>query len=473
MCDNHHEGQLGAHQGSIHSTAGAIPVKNEKGELSMQKVKVTRYVSGKRPEYAPSGDQTSSSEDEEGFVDRRKPAVYEDSEWNHDNFELKQKLDLSEHENSDTRLRRLKRMIESGSLSRARRVEEPEVLEGDGEDEWDRRRHYESDSDSNGEEEVVDEEEADHRRACIRNRVLKIHEQEKLLKKEDDNKEESDPLSDSEYEEETDSEEVEPAFPLLKPVFVKKSERQTVADKGSGASTLETPEQQKKQNARRKETLKLIEMEIQQRRRRKSGEKGTGNEGEQDATTHKLSDVNTDEEPDEADYEAWKVRELKRMKRDREERAAYEREKMELKRIRNLTEEERRLHLKLRPKQITNKAEKGKYRFLQKFYHRGAFYLDQEEEILKRDVSEPTLEDHFDKTMLPQVMQVKSFGRNGRTKYTHLTDQDTSDFDCGWMEDIQHKWKFHFDKAAGVRQVFEKPSLKSSKSVRGDDSSRK
>ena len=30
----------------------------------MQKVKVTRYVSGRRPEYAPSDSETDSSEDE-------------------------------------------------------------------------------------------------------------------------------------------------------------------------------------------------------------------------------------------------------------------------------------------------------------------------------------------------------------------------------------------------------------------------
>ena len=31
---------------------------------------------------------------------------------------------------------------------------------------------------------------------------------------------------------------------------------------------------------------------------------------------------------------------------------------------------------------------------------------DKEDEVLKRDFSAPTLEDHFNKTVLPKVMQV-------------------------------------------------------------------
>jgi hypothetical protein len=89
----------------------------------------------------------------------------------------------------------------------------------------------------------------------------------------------------------------------------------------------------------------------------------------------RIDDVCTDDENDELEYEAWKIRELKRVKRDKEEKEQLEKDGNEIDRLRNMTEDQRRQELRNRPKQITNKAIKGKYKFLQKYFHRGAFYL--------------------------------------------------------------------------------------------------
>lgn len=137
--------------------------------------------------------------------------------------------------------------------------------------------------------------------------------------------------------------------------------------------------------------------------------------------------------------------------------------KAEVERFRTLTDDERRLALRVRPKHITNQAVKGKYKFLQKYFHRGAFYLDEEDEIFKRDFSQATLDDHFDKTILPKVMQVKNFGRCGRTKYTHLVDQDTTKFDSPWFMETPSNIKFLNERSGGMKQIFEKPSVKRKK----------
>lgn len=132
-------------------------------------------------------------------------------------------------------------------------------------------------------------------------------------------------------------------------------------------------------------------------------------------------------------YEAWKLRELKRLKRDAEEREEDAQEKAELLRRRNMTDEERMEEDRRLGKLTSDEArqQKPKMQFLQKYYHKGVFYMDndsvkQPDDVRAKDYNAPTLGDHTDKEKLPQIMQVKNFGKRGRTKYTHLVDQDTT-----------------------------------------------
>lgn len=435
---------------AIQSTAGAVPVRNEKGELSMQKVKVHRYVSGKRPDYAKDARSDSESDDDD-FLERK----------NQPHRAPSPEPVRSDDEVNDPRLRRLKIAERETEVrpERRRHIVEPEVLESSDEDEKEHVNLIEQkhtleaapDEDEESEAELSDSE-IERKREILRQRMISLQKEEEFMAKEEE-KSDSDSEQSSEYEEYTDSE--EETGPRLKPIFVRKRDRATILEKEKEALKEKQMEieQQKQAEERRRQTLRLVEETIRKEQQAAAKETNEPN----------LNDVCTDDENDEVEYEAWKLRELKRVKRDREEREAIERERLEIERLRNMSEEERRLELRLNPKQVTNKAVKGKYKFLQKYYHRGAFYLDKEDEVLKRDFAQATLDDHFDKTILPKVMQVKNFGRSGRTKYTHLVDQDTTQFDAAWSNETSYNLKFHNSQAGGMKQTFIKPTLKKRK----------
>uniref|UniRef100_A0A1A7YLS6 Microfibrillar-associated protein 1 n=2 Tax=Iconisemion striatum TaxID=60296 RepID=A0A1A7YLS6_9TELE len=419
----------------IQSTAGAVPIRNEKGEISMEKVKVKRYVSGKRPDYAP---MESSDEEEEDFKFAKK------------GVEVELEVEQQEEDVNDPRLKRLLNRTSEDveeRLARHRQIVEPEVVA-----ESMRTLMKAHGPQEEEEEEEVDDEEIERRRAMMRQRAMeRKNEEMEVMEVEEEGKSGEESESESEYEEYTDSE--DEAEPRLKPVFIRKKDRVTVAEREAEELKQRELEAEAKRQAedRRRYTLKIVEEEA-----KKEFE-------ENRRSLAALEALDTDGENEEEEYESWKVRELKRIKRDREAREAMEREKGEIDRFHNMTEEERRAELRNSGKVVTNKASKGKYKFLQKYYHRGAFFMNEEEDVYKRDFSAPTLEDHFNKTILPKVMQVKNFGRSGRTKYTHLVDQDTTSFDSAWAQESAQNSKFFKQKAAGVRDVFDRPTVKKRK----------
>ncbi|KAL5291514.1 MFAP1 family protein [Megaselia abdita] len=444
----------------IQSTAGAVPVRNDKGEIYMKKVKVQRYVSGKRPQYANKHDSSDGDSDLEDFIDNRRKANEKDE--NPDNEDVRKEVE--DEEIDDPRLRRLKQLQidrdgERERVERHRAIHEPQFLDSESEkseDEEPKRKEVDSAttrkitlaSDSDSDDGELSDTEIENRRQRLRNQMLQQQKQEEILQKEEENKSESSDSESSEYEDESESE--EDHEPRLKPLFVRKRDRATIAEKEREAAKQKQIELEEKRAAkeRRRETLRLVEQSV----------KRDLEKTKPDNLEPNINDVCTDDENEDVEYEAWKLRELKRIKRDREEKDNTEREKLEIDRFRNMTEEERKQELRANPKLLTNKATKGKYKFLQKYFHRGAFYMDEEQDLLKRDFAQATLEDHFDKTILPKVMQVKNFGRCGRTKYTHLVDQDTTQFDSPWYSETANNVKFLNERGAGMKQVFEKPT---------------
>jgi microfibrillar-associated protein 1 len=203
----------------------------------------------------------------------------------------------------------------------------------------------------------------------------------------------------------------------MKPVFVKKTARETIQE----------------QERLQQEALAKKEKEFQDQEKRKQ------ESHDMVVNALKKTDISQDEKIDDTDgldedleFQQWKVRELMRIKRDKEQREYRLVDTEDIERRRIMTDaqvaEENR-------KDGILDVEKPKMKFLQKYYHKGAFYTDDDkvgEALEKTNALEPTLEDHQDKTTLPSILQVKNFGKHGRTKYTHLVDQDTTTLDSPW-----------------------------------------
>jgi microfibrillar-associated protein 1 len=118
----------------------------------------------------------------------------------------------------------------------------------------------------------------------------------------------------------------------------------------------------------------------------------------------------TDDLDPSAEFDAWRLRELSRLARDKESRLLKESERAEIERRRALPEaqrlrEDEEYARKTREIKMQEREERG---FMDKFYHKGAFH--QDDEILKRRVSGKT-ESAVDVNLLPKIMQVKNFGK--------------------------------------------------------------
>ena len=357
--------------------------------------RVGRYWPGKAPEWAKE-DHDDDDDHHVGKHKKKKVDVLDD--------------ELERNKNDDPRLRRLGQV-----RADHRRVREAAEVVSTEEEEL-----------RNQEKEEEDVDALEERRSRIREKNLKRTREEADLMPplEDEDEEEVQEEEESEYE--TDSEYEMFGIYMMKPVFVPKAVRETIAERERMEAEEEALEElaKKKLEMRKIETKAIVVAEV-----RKEEERRKNVQLEEEAD---LGDVETDDETNEAEeYEAWHTRELGKIKREKEARGAMLREKEEVDKLRNITEEERKeWERDNNPKPSSSEKPKKKWKFMQRYYHKGAYFQeqgsDETDDIYQRDYSAPTGVDKLDKSVLREVMQVKKFGRSGGTKWTHLVKEDTT-----------------------------------------------
>ncbi len=210
---------------------------------------------------------------------------------------------------------------------------------------------------------------------------------------------------------------------LLKPVFVPKNARKTIQN-----NLLVTESHNSAEESERKaDSRHLVAEAVKQQANLEASKQQS------------VLDVDdTDGVNEVEEIQAWKLRELNRLKRDLLLKQQQEREFSEMEAIRNMPEDEKaEYHRKHIENQTKEKESKSKYQFLQKYYHKGAFFMDTNEEIYQRDYNQPGESDRHDKLSLPSAMQVRDYGKSSRSKWTHLSAEDTTSFEYGWSLDTE------------------------------------
>lgn len=261
---------------------------------------------------------------------------------------------------------------------------------------------------------------------------------------------------DSSEEEESSSEEEAPRK-LLRPVFIKKGQRNQGAAPAKTAEELAAEEEKRQQEQARA----LVQEQIEQRAAENAKGKKDWDDDVEEADINAVDD--TDGVDPEAEYAAWKLRELKRIRRERQAIEEAEAERAEKERRQNLTAAEREAEdREYLEKQKEERGDRGDMQFMQKYFHKGAFFQEDLKElgIDKRNVMGATFQDATNREVLPEYMQIRDMtklGKKGRTRYKDMKSEDTG------------KWgEFGDDRRRGDKMEYGLDERFRSDSYRGD-----
>lgn len=257
--------------------------------------------------------------------------------------------------------------------------------------------------------------------------------------------EEEDGDSDSGEEDEESSEEEsssddEPKKPMLAPKFISKAKRKDQSTSNGPSADVQAAEEERQ---RKEKADAMLQAHVE----RQAAERAAGKKNWDDEDIAPEDEVDdTDGLDPEAERAAWKLRELKRLRRDKLAIEEKEKEREEIERRRNMTAEEReeedRQYIEA---QKDEQEGRGKMAYMQKYFHKGAFFgneNEQDEEVkaaLNRSFAGARFEDETgDKALLPESMRIRDMtrlGKKGRTKYKDLKNEDTG----RWGADVGKK----------------------------------
>lgn len=295
-----------------------------------------------------------------------------------------------------------------------------------------------SDEDSDEEGFVTEEEEEEQKpapaakptpvqRVPAAAEVKREDEEEEEEESEEEEEEEEDEEEESEEE---SSEEESPKRVLLRPTFIKKDKRKDTNGEIVARTSGSAEAEDEAEAQRRKEKADMLLRD--QLEKEALARAATKKAWDEDEAAEEAALDDRDGLDPEAEYQAWRLRELKRIKRARDAIEAAEREREEIERRRNLTAEEREREDRefLAKQREEREANRGPSKYLQRYFHKGAFFRDEleKEGLDKRDLMGSRYADETNREVLPEYMQLRDMtklGRKGRTRYKDLRTEDT------------------------------------------------
>ncbi|OKL58289.1 hypothetical protein UA08_06548 [Talaromyces atroroseus] len=248
--------------------------------------------------------------------------------------------------------------------------------------------------------------------------------------------EEEDEEDEEESSEEESSEEETPRRVLLRPTFIKKGQRKVNEQDGGKLSSAPgiadtAAESEARQTQRQEKADFLVRDQLEKEAMARLAGKKAWDEDENVAAEEEALDDRDGLDP-EAEYAAWKLRELKRVKRQREVIETAEKEREEIERRRNLNPEEREREDRefIQRQKEEKEASRGQTGYMQRYFHKGAFFRDdlEREGLDKRNIMGARFADETNREILPEYMQIRDMtklGKKGRTKYRDLRSEDT------------------------------------------------